>query len=255
MDQGLAIDIVDVRDEVLVVNELLRLDDRDILELGCGRAEKTRAIAGAGTGRRVVALEVDETQHALNLHAPPLQGVRFELGGAEAIPAPDGSFDAVLMFKSLHHVPVEQMDAALQEIARVLRPGGLAYLSEPIFRDEFNGILRLFHDESHVRAEAFGAVCRSVESGALELVSQTFFRSPISFSGFDDFEQRVVGATHTEFERYPEVRDEVRAAFARFEGAGGAQFEQPIRVDLLRRPAPGGAGRRFGSAVPKPPAS
>ncbi|NNL84587.1 MAG: class I SAM-dependent methyltransferase [Myxococcales bacterium] len=53
--------------------------------------------------------------------------------GAEAIAAPDASFDVVMLFKSLHHVPVQMMDAALNEIARVLKPDGTAYISEPVF--------------------------------------------------------------------------------------------------------------------------
>jgi 2-methylisocitrate lyase-like PEP mutase family enzyme len=73
------------------------------------------------------------------------------------------------MFKSLHHVPVPLMDQALAEIRRVLKPGGLAYISEPVFAGEFNEVLRLFHDESIVRREAFSAIERAVayvEAGA-----------------------------------------------------------------------------------------
>ncbi len=237
MDQGLSIAIEGTRDELSVIEELLQLDGKDILDLGCGRAEKTRAIADAGTGRRILALEVDETQHALNLEIGDLQNVRFELGAAQKIPAADRSFDVVFLFKSLHHVPVESMDQALAEVARVLRPGGLAYISEPIFRGPFNDILRIFHDESRVRTEAFGAIERAVRSGALELESQTFFLAPLYFAGFSAFEEHVIGATHTEFDLTDGRYEKAQSTFARSEGEDGAHFEQPVRVDLLRRPA------------------
>jgi len=94
---------------------------------------KTRAISQSGKARSIVALEVDEVQHTANLRNNDLANVSFGLGGAEAIPAVDESFDIVLMFKSLHHVPVERMDHAMAEICRVLKPGGLAYISEPVF--------------------------------------------------------------------------------------------------------------------------
>ena len=42
----------------------------------------------------------------------------------EDIPFPSGAFDLVLMLKSLHHVPLAHLDRALDEVARVLRPGG-----------------------------------------------------------------------------------------------------------------------------------
>ena len=52
-----------------------------------------------------------------------------------------------------------------------------------------------------------------------------------------EFEQRIIGATHSEFKLTPEVYGEVKARFALHQTAEGANFEQPIRVDLLQRPA------------------
>jgi len=236
MESGLDRTIDRVRDELDVVAELLELDGKDILELGCGRAEKTRAIATAGRERRVLALEVDEVQHARNLDVDDLPNVRFELGGAQDVPAASGSFDVVFLFKSLHHVPVESMDEALGEIARVLRPGGLAYVSEPLFRGAFNDVLRIFHDEERVRREAFEAVRRAVRAGTVELVSQSFFLSPVRFADFDEFDRLVVGATHQSHRLSDETRERVRAAFDRHTEQHGPVFPQPVRVDLLRAP-------------------
>lgn len=218
-----------------VIARALALDDRRILELGCGRADLTRVIAQGGTGRHVTALEVDETQHAKNLQIADLPNVDFRLGGAEAIPAADASFDVVLMFKSLHHVPVPAMDAALAEIRRVLKPGGLAYLSEPIFAGAFNDILRLFHDEQRVRAAAFAAIVRAVEQGLFESVEEIFFNAPVHFPDFASFERQIIGATHTRHELSPSVHAEVRARFESHMAADGARFQAPMRVNLLRR--------------------
>ena len=82
--------------------------------------------------------------------------------------------DVVLMFKSLHHVPVDLMDQALREIRRVLKPDGLVYISEPLFAGEFNEILRLFHDEQKVREAAFSAVKKAVDAGLFRLVEEIF---------------------------------------------------------------------------------
>ena len=95
--------------EVKLMLSTLPFDGASVLELGCGKAEKTRMLAETGRVREILALEVDAIQHALNLAAPVLPNVRFAHGGAEAIPASDASFDIVLMFKSLHHVPVALM--------------------------------------------------------------------------------------------------------------------------------------------------
>lgn len=233
---GLDVEISRNIDEPTVIGELLELDDKQILELGCGRAIHTRAIAEAGSNRTVLALEVDERQHALNLQIEDLSNVTFALGGAEQIPAADQSFDAVFLFKSLHHVPAELMDSSMREIARVLRPGGHAYVSEPLFRGSFNHCLRLFHDESYVRSQAFAAVTSAVSAGLFASVSQTFFLAPVHFASFAEFERLVIGTTHSNHVLSDEVYAQVRERFASYAGADGVQFEQPIRVDLLQRP-------------------
>jgi ubiquinone/menaquinone biosynthesis C-methylase UbiE len=206
-----------------------------ILELGCGAAEKTRRIAQSGKVESILALEVDAIQHAKNKEVTDLPQVRFELGGAEDIPAGDASFDMVMMFKSLHHVPLEKIDQALSEIHRVLKPGGLAYLSEPIYGGDYNEIMRLFHDEKRVREAAFAAVKRAVASARLELVKQTFFKTRIRFHDFAQFEQRVLKVTHTNHQLSLELYAQVRARFEQHMTPVGAEFYVPIRVDLLRK--------------------
>jgi ubiquinone/menaquinone biosynthesis C-methylase UbiE len=225
-----------VCDESKIYESMLPLEGASVLELGCGRAEKTRAIAQGGKVESVTALEVDEIQHGKNLQIRDLPNVIFALGGAEAIPAKDNSFDIVLMFKSLHHVPVSLMDQALAEIRRVLKPGGLAYISEPVYAGEFNEILRLFHDERVVREAAFAAVTRGVDSGLFELVSQEFFDTPGHFDNFEQFEERILKVTHTNHQLAPELYEAVRTKFTGHVGAHGADFRNPIRVDLLRKP-------------------
>lgn len=221
--------------ELEIIDENLALDGKHILELGCGRAELTRAIASAGHGRQVLALEVDEIQHALHQQITDLDNVTFKLAGAEDIPAADDSFDVVFMFKSLHHVPLDLMVKSFDEIARVLRPGGYAYISEPVFAGDFNEILRLFHDEQRVREAAFRAVKHAVDSGQFLLADEIFFNSPMVFENFAAFEERIIGATHTDHQLSADIYDQVRARFERHMGEGGAHFQMPIRVDLLQK--------------------
>ena len=215
---------------------LLPLDDARVLELGCGRAWMTRQISERFPVRELLATEVDRIQHRRNLRIADLPRVQFRYGGAEAIDLADAAADIVLMFKSLHHVPTELMDQALGEIRRVLGPGGLAYISEPIYGGEFNRLLRMFHDEQAVRQAAFDAVRRAVERGALELVRQVFFLAPSRFADFADFERRIIQVTHTEHRIAPEVYARLRACFEAAMTPDGAEFIQPHRVDLLRRP-------------------
>jgi len=216
-------------------SNLLELDDKDIVELGCGSAVHTRAIATAGAGRRITAFEVDRIQHDKNLAIVDLPNVSFRYGGAEAIELPDAGTDIVFLFKSLHHVPAGMLDRALGEIHRILRPGGTVYVSEPIFAGAFNDIIRLFHDEQSVREAAFNALQRAVAQGLFELVRQEFFLAPTRFESFGDFETRIIRATHSEHRLDAATYERVRSSFNAYLADSGPVFETPMRVDLLRK--------------------
>lgn len=221
--------------EADVYSRMLPLAGASILELGCGRAEHTRAMATAHADTTFTALEVDTVQQERNVAGVRMSNVSFAIGGAEAIPAEASSFDVVMMFKSLHHVPKDNLDRALSEIHRVLVPGGLAYISEPVFAGEYNEIMRIFHDEERVRHAAFDALQRAIDGGLFALVDEHFFRSPLNFASFEDFEHRVIGVTHTQHHLSSEQYAAVRALFATHVRPDGACFEQPMRIDLLRK--------------------
>lgn len=208
-----------------------------VLELGCGKAEKTRALAESGLVSEIVALEVDDIQHRRNLEITDLPQVVFRRGGAEAIPASDDSVDIVLMFKSLHHVPMAEMDNALSEIARVLKPGGLAWISEPVYAGDLNEVFRLFHDEKIVREAAFAAICKAVSDGRLLSKRQLFFNTRSFFESFAQFDQRMIQVTHTQHRLAPTLYRQVQEKFESFLSAEGATFLNPQRVDLLQKPA------------------
>ena len=207
-----------------IYNRLLSLDGKHILELGCGSAEITRNIATSGVDRKINALEVTD-----------LPNVTFGLSGAQDIPLEDDSVDVVFMFKSLHHVPLELMETSMHEIRRVLKPGGLLYISEPIFAGEFNEILRLFHDEQKVREAAFNTIKKAVDEGLFSLVEETFFNSPMKFENFVEFENNTIKATHSNHSLDEELYKLVKQRFEQHIGDDGAHFLMPIRVDLLQK--------------------
>jgi len=221
--------------EVKVMLDELPFDGASVLELGCGKAEKTRMLAETGRLKEIVALEVDDIQHQRNLQISDLPNVHFRHGGAEAIPADDDSFDLVLMFKSLHHVPMEHMDTALGEIARVLKPGGLAWISEPVFAGDLNEVFRLFHDEKIVREAAFAAIRKAVDDGRLNLEKQLFFNTRSYFECFAQFDRRMIQVTHTSHRLAPELYQRVKEKFESYLTSEGATFLNPQRVDLLRK--------------------
>jgi len=223
-----------IDDELELLEELVPLAGLDIIELGCGAAGLARSLLLRHPDSRVTGLEVDQRQHAKNLAAPQA-GLQFTAGAAQAIPLGDARFDLALMLKSLHHVPLPSMAPALDEAARVLRPHGHLYVSEPVYEGVFNDLVRLFNDEGTVRAAAQAALDAALRTGLWTQVAERRFVVPLSFADFEDFEQRLMRPTFADHRIDAAMLARVRAAFALHAAADGAHFLRPMHVRLLRR--------------------
>lgn len=88
-----------------------------VLEVGCGPGEVAARIASE-LGSEVVALDLSE--HMVTLARE--RGVDARVGDVQYLPFEDQVFDCVLAAWMLYHVP--DVDRAIAEIARVLKPGG-----------------------------------------------------------------------------------------------------------------------------------
>lgn len=107
------------------------LQDQEVLEVGCGRGVGVEVILDRLGARHVAAFDLDpeqvrRAQHRLRTR--PGDRVRLGVGDAADIAQADASFDAVVDFAILHHVP--RWRVAVGEIARVLRPGGRLLFEE-----------------------------------------------------------------------------------------------------------------------------
>ncbi|MGY2126862.1 methyltransferase domain-containing protein [Blastococcus sp. SYSU DS0617] len=97
----------------------------DLLDVGCGPGTITVDLAARVAPGRVLALDVSPDPLPEARAAAERAGVEvaFEVGDVYALDLPDGSFDVVHAHQVLQHLtdPV----AALREMARVCRPGGV----------------------------------------------------------------------------------------------------------------------------------
>lgn len=108
-----------------------RLQGMRVLEIGCGRGVGTEIIFERLGAREVHAFDLDPDMVQKvrgRLSGYPANLLRLFVGDAAAIEADDGSYDAVVDFGIIHHVPGWRR--AVAEVARVLRPGGLFLFNE-----------------------------------------------------------------------------------------------------------------------------
>ena len=102
----------------------IRPGDR-VLEVGCGQGHLTRAIAQRG----VDIVGIDANPHAAAVAGNGL--VRHMV--AESLDFDEATFDCIVSVHAIEHIP--PLAKALEEMARVLKPGGKAvfiYPAEPI---------------------------------------------------------------------------------------------------------------------------
>jgi SAM-dependent methyltransferase len=227
-----------IHDELDLLAQLVPLQGIRLIELGCGKARLASALLARYPQTEVTALEVDERQHAKNLAAPQPR-LNFVQAGAQAIPFADGCFDGAMMLKTLHHVPLPLMDQALREVARVLRPGGWFYVSEPVYAGPLNDIMRLVNDEGEVRLAAQQALDKALAQGTWEAAGEHRFEMPVHFADFVNFEQRMLDVTYADRRMDEPTRQAIRQRFDELMGPKGVSLTRPMHVRLLRKP--GGA--------------
>ncbi len=215
--------------------ESFYLDNKTILELGCGAATMTQKIANTGENRKIIACEIDEIQHQKNLQLD-ITNITFKLSGAQNIPCEDSSIDMIFMFKSFHHIPKELMNQALGEIKRVLKPNGLAYISEPLFLGEQNYLVSLFHNEEKVRKDAFEAIKACVDNNDMKLFKEVFFNSEVVYNNFKDFEKKQMNLTYNDDAIDAALYTKIQKEYLKLAKEDeSAYFLKPFRVDILQK--------------------
>ncbi len=98
-----------------------------VLDLGCGEGYGADLLADRAAEVAGLDLAPEAVYHArLKYHRPNLH---FDYGDVYALPYEDDRFDAVVSLQVLEHL--HEPDRYMQEIVRVLRPGGRAFLTTP----------------------------------------------------------------------------------------------------------------------------
>ena len=103
-----------------------RLRGRGVVcDMGCGPGQVGRYLADCGLN----VVGVDLSPGMLTQAAVLNPDIAFHQGNMLALDEPDGVWAGIVAFYSIIHVPREEVVAALREMGRVLKPGGLLLLA------------------------------------------------------------------------------------------------------------------------------
>lgn len=173
----------------LFVGALAERPDALVVDLGCGDGQLTALARAAVPGATVIGLDWS----AAALASTAASGIPAVRGGVDGVdlPFPDESVDVVMMNEVIEHLV--EVDHAVAEARRILRPGGHLLVSTPNLAAWFNrillaaGVQPVFSEVS--RKGIFGRPGTEVV-GHLRLYTRRALHEFLTAHGFADVEIR-----------------------------------------------------------------
>jgi len=156
-----------------------------ILDVACGPGIVTAALAAEA--REVVAFDItpEMLRRAERRCADAgLTNVTFKEGNATHLPFPDGIFDGVVTRLSVHHF--QEPRRVVDEIARVLRPGGTFVLADVVSSENedesaLQNAIEILRDPSHTRMLPQSELLSMVEGAGFDVASHVSWDRPREF--------------------------------------------------------------------------
>jgi len=217
-----------------VINDVLSFDGKKVLDVGCGDGSLVRRMTMKGA--HVTGIECGHLQLEKALSTEKAGDETYVEGVGENLPMDDETFDIVVFFNSLHHIPVENQVKALQEAARVLKPGGQVYISEPVAEGSHFELNKPVDDETEVRRAALSALKDTASHGLTEQQELTFTHRAIhdDYASYRERMIRILPERRAYFDEHDDSHEKAFTAYAEKTDDGYA-FDQPMRVNVLTK--------------------
>jgi arsenite methyltransferase len=132
---------------VELIEDLHLLGDEQVLDVGCGRGAVLAMVAKLLPRGRAVGIDlwrIDQSGNSpdaarRNLETEGVQDrCRVMTGDARAMPFPDASFDLIVSSLAIHNIRDRAgRSRAIDEIIRVLKPGGRLLIADPLWTSTY----------------------------------------------------------------------------------------------------------------------
>ncbi|MDH5489769.1 MAG: class I SAM-dependent methyltransferase [Rhodospirillaceae bacterium] len=217
-----------------VLTASIDLQGKRAVDIGCGTGTLVRLMARHGA--KSFGVDNNPAQLEKARSEKTLGGEIFHQGIAEKLPFDDACMDVTIFFNSLHHIAGEQMQTALSEAWRVLKPGGILYVSEPLASGPHFDLMAPVHDETEVRAQAKKALDKTPSMG-FEKIDEIFHTHIVNLADFDAFRERMLRINPELNDEFDKFEDKLKSLFANLgvRGKKGFEFAQPMRVEIFKK--------------------
>lgn len=186
--------------------------DKVVMDIACGdgygsnlMAQKAAKVIGVDISEEAVLSARDKYRRA---------NLEYKVGSADKIPAPDNTIDVLISFETLEHH--DRHDEMMQEIKRVLVPGGLCIISTPdklvytdkpnkinpfhvkeLYKDEFKNLIRHYFKNISFFKQQFlsGSLIVPDDKKETEMSTLKGDFEAIDFSGSFDAEYLIAFAS------------------------------------------------------------
>ncbi len=179
-----------------MASKLGALRGKSVLDLGAGYGGAARVLASEH-GAHVTCLNLSAVENERNRMLTEAAGLSGKVdvidGSFDAMPFADQSFDFAWSQDAILHAP--DREAVLDEVARVVKPGGLFIFHDPMQADGLTdtAALQPIYDRIHLP----------------DLASIGFYRDALTARGFEEVETEVL--THQLATHYRRVREDLLA--------------------------------------------
>jgi ubiquinone/menaquinone biosynthesis C-methylase UbiE len=216
--------------DTTVFSDLVDVAGRVAVDVGSGSAGFVAWLNANGAS----AFGVECSDHMLNQSRRSFEEPNQIGGVGQQLPFATNSVSVVTFMNSLHHVPADQMDAALKEAERVVDASGFIYVLEPVADGPGYETGKLIDDEAEVRALAQAAMDKMVGRGVVPVKDGRYINR-YTYSDIDDYFDVMIGVDGSRAATVERYKDQVSDAFHRLgtPTPAGVAFDHPMHYRLF----------------------
>jgi ubiquinone/menaquinone biosynthesis C-methylase UbiE len=159
--------------EIDLITQNINIKNSVLVEVGCGRGDFFKIYFENGA-KEVLGVDLEDVvSKKIKFDNQYLKKEYFKVGTAQKLPLEDNFADILTFITSFHHIPDTEMENALKECFRVLKPNGKVFILEPAHRkgnDSYFEILEYIENEIEIQKKGFDVIKKCKNFGLENVV-------------------------------------------------------------------------------------